>query len=122
MAHRAVATVLGILAILLFGAHPLIAFVLVCVAIAVVMNRSYAFGSGTYRAGLAFITGLWVGLLGVVTTLLGLVPGRAACPEGDCDGAGGIGNFLFVPGLLLLALGLGLLGWSFIRLWRTRAR
>ena len=75
-------------------------------ALAVVLDRRGVFGHGRYRAFLAFITGLWLGLAGVVTALVGSIPGP--------------GNFLFAPGMLMTAVALALLVWSSITLWRTR--
>ena len=117
MAHRLVAAVSIVLGIWLVPNHPLISLTLFGVALALVANRRYAFGSGRYRAILAFISSLWLGVLGAATTLLGLVPNAAPCEGPDCHG----GNFLFIPGVILLALAFGLLSWSVVSLLRMRA-
>jgi divalent metal cation (Fe/Co/Zn/Cd) transporter len=117
MAHRLVAAVPIVLGIWLIPNHPLISLTLFGVALALVANRHYAFGSGRYRAILGFISALWLGVLGAATTLLGLVPNAAPCePPAACTG----GNFLLVPGLLLLGLAFALLAWSVVSLLRMR--
>jgi hypothetical protein len=75
-------------------------------ALAVVLDRRGVFGAGRYRAFLAFVTSLWLGLAGVVTSLLGSIPDP--------------GNFLLAPGLLATGVALALLAWSSVTLWRTR--
>lgn len=84
------------------------------------MDRRGAFGHGLFRTAIAFITGLWVGLAGVAATLLGMLALPGSCDPSTtvCDDAES--NFLFLPGLLLLALGLTLLAWSVVDLIRMR--
>jgi hypothetical protein len=108
MAHRAAAAALALLALVILPARPLVALVFFGAAIGVFANGRGAFGYGMSRAILAFITALFLGLLGVVTSLSGLIstdPG---------------GNFLLLPGLMLVGIGLGLLGWSVIAIRRAR--
>ena len=110
MAHRAVAAALAVAALLILFTRPLVALILFGAAIAVFANGRGAFGHGMSRAILAFVAAPFLGLLGVGTSLLGLVstdPG---------------GNFLLLPGLLLLGLGLSLLAWAVVTLWRIRRR
>ena len=73
---------------------------------AVVLDRRGIFGSGRWRAILAFIAAPFIGLAGVALALLGSIPAP--------------GNFFLAPGLLLVAIALALLVWSFVVIWRTR--
>ena len=61
-----------------------------------------------YRAILAFVAALWLTLVGVVATLLGLVPAEPG------------GNFLLLPGLLLLGIAAILLAFSLLAILRLR--
>ena len=115
MAHRLVAAVLALAALLVLPFHPLVSLVLFGMALADFMNGRGAFGSGLYRTILAFISSLWLIVLGTITTLLGLVPNAAPCETEPCQG-----NFLFVPGALLLVSGLTLLAWSIVLSLRAR--
>jgi hypothetical protein len=103
MAPRAITIALGVAALVLLPIRPLVALVVFCVALALLMDRRGLFGHGRFRMVLAFFSGLWLGVLGVVTAFLGSVPP----PDG---------NFLLLPGLLILGLGAVLLVWSFVRL------
>ena len=108
MAHRVVALALAVALLVLLPARPLISLIVFGAAITVVVNARGAFGSGMYRAILAFIAALWLALVGVVATLLGLVP------------AGPDGNFLLLPGLLLLGLAASLFVGSLVAIVRVR--
>jgi hypothetical protein len=77
-------------------------------ALVVFMNSRGAFGSGMYRAILAFVSALWLALVGVVATLLGLIPAEPP------------GSFLLLPGLSLLGLAAALFLGSLVSLWRVR--
>ncbi len=57
---------------------------------------------------LAFIAAPFIGLAGVALALLGAIPAP--------------GNFFLLPGLLLVGIAVVLLAWSFVVIWRTRAR
>ena len=108
MAHRAVAAALALAGLFALSFSPLVSLILFGTAFAVVMNRRGAFGAGMFRGVLAFITALWLGLAGVVASLLGIIstdPG---------------GNFLLLPGLLLTGIGIGLLAWSVLAIRRAR--
>lgn len=99
---------LAIAGLVILPARPLVSLVVFGAALAVFANGRGAFGYGMSRAVLAFITALFLGLLGVATSLLGLVstdPG---------------GNFLLLPGLLMLGLALALLAWAVLTLLRIR--
>ncbi len=108
MAPRVIALALGAAGLVLLAYRPLISLILFGAALAIFFNARGAFGSGMYRAILAFISALWLTLVGVVATLLGLVP---AAPEG---------NFLLVPGIILLALAASLFLGSLIAIVRVR--
>ena len=121
MAHRAFGATLLISALALVPVRPLASLVLFGAVLGVVMNHRGVFGAGMFRAMLAFLTGLWVAILGVAGTLLGLVPLDEAClADGSCGP--GEGNFLLLPGLLLLVGGLALFGWSIFEARRVRHR
>ena len=108
MAHRAVAAALTLVGIFAFAVSPLVSLILFGASLAVVMNHRGAFGAGMFRGVLAFITALWLGVAGVAASLLGMIstdPG---------------GNFLLPPGLILLAIGIGLLAWSVLAIRRAR--
>ena len=121
MAHRAFAATLLFAALFVLPFRPLAALVLFGATAAVVMNRRRAFGAGMFRAMLAFLTGAWVAIVGIAATLAGLVPLDEACmADGTCGP--GQGNFLLLPGLLLLVIGLGLFGWSIFEARRVRRR
>ena len=76
------------------------------------LDRRGVFGFGRYRAMLAFIAApssvARVGCAGVALALLGSIPEP--------------GNFLLLPGLLLVGISLVLLVWSFVVIRRTRPR
>lgn len=108
MAHRAAAAALALVALVLLPARPLVSLVFFGAAIGALANGRGAFGYGMSRAVLAFITALFLGLLGVVTSLLGLVSAEPG------------GNFLLLPGLLMLGLALALLAWAVWTLLRIR--
>ena len=74
----------------------------------VILDDRGILGSGRWRAQLAFIAAPFTGLAGVALALLGSIPAR--------------GNFFLLPGLLLVAIALTLLAWSFAVIWRTRPR
>ena len=103
LVHRAITIALGVAGLLILPIRPLVALVVFGLALALVMDRRGLFGHGRFRMVLAFFSALWLGVLGVVTSLLGAVPP----PDG---------NFLLLPGLLILGLALVLLVWSFVRL------
>jgi ascorbate-specific PTS system EIIC-type component UlaA len=108
VAHRAATAALALTALVILPARPLVSLVFFGAAIAVFANGRGAFGYGMSRAVLAFITALFLGVLGVVTSLLGLVstdPG---------------GNYLLLPGLFMLGLALALLAWAVVTLLRIR--
>ena len=108
MAHRASAAVLLLAALVLLASRPLLGAIPLVAALVVFMNGRGAFGSGMYRAILAFVSALWLALVGVVATLLGLIP----------DGPPG--NFLLLPGLTLLGVAAALLLGSLVAMWRAR--
>ena len=108
MAHRVVALGLAAAGLMLLAYRPLISLIVFGAAIVVVFNARGAFGSGMYRAILAFISALWLTLVGVVATLLGLVPAEPG------------GNFLLLPGLLLLGLAASLFIGSLVAIVRIR--
>jgi hypothetical protein len=108
MAHRAFGSALILGALFALPFRPLVALVLFGAALAVVLNRRGVFGTGMYRAILAFTSSLFLALAGVGTSLLGMVsiePG---------------GNFLLLPGLLVLVIALGLLAWAIATMVRIR--
>jgi hypothetical protein len=108
LAHRAAAAALSLAAILAFAFSPLLSLVIFGMALAVVLDRRGIFGAGRYRAIMGFIAAPWIGLAGVALALLGSIPER--------------GNFLLAPGLVLVAIAVVLLTWSFAKIWRTRSR
>lgn len=118
MAHRAVAAVLALGGLLLLPIRPLVAGILFACALTVVMDRRGLLGHGRDRATLAFIAGPLLGLVGVGVSLLGLLPPHDPCAADPC--AGIRGNFLLLPGLLLLAIGVGLVAWALFELLRRR--
>ena len=115
MARNVVVALLVLAAGVSLLLRPLVALVLIGAAGAVFLDGRHLFGSGRHRAFVAFISSLWLGLAGVGTAILGMVPTRDACEGGTCEA-----NFLLLPGLLLLAAGLTLLGWSVVSLLRMR--
>jgi hypothetical protein len=117
MAHRAVAAVLALGGLLLLPIRPLVAGILFACALTVVMDRRGLLGHGRYRATHAFIAGPLLGLVGVGVSLLGLPP-HDPCAADPCQGIRG--NFLLLPGLLLLAIGVGLVAWALFELVRRR--
>jgi O-antigen/teichoic acid export membrane protein len=108
VAHRVLAAALLVAAIVLLPTTPLLAVVPLGASLAIFLNGRGAFGSGMYRAILAFVSALWLTLVGVVATLLGLIP------------AGPGGNFLLVPGLTMLAAAAALFLGSLVAMWRAR--
>lgn len=108
MAHRAVAIALAVAGLFALPFRPLISLILFGASVAIVLDRRGAFGSGAVRGAIAFLAGLWLGLVGVVASLLGTI---ATDPGG---------NFLLVPGLMLAAIGVGLLAWSLLAIRRAR--
>jgi O-antigen/teichoic acid export membrane protein len=108
VAHRALAAALLVGAIVLLRTTPLLAVIPLGASLAVFLNGRRAFGSGMYRAILAFVSALWLTLVGVVATLLGLIP------------AGPGGNFLLLPGLGMLAAAAALFLGSLVAMWRAR--
>ena len=74
--------------------------------LAVILDDRGILGAGRWRAILAFIAAPFIGLAGVSLALLGSIPAP--------------GNFFLLPGLLLVAIGLVLLVWSFVVIWQTR--
>ena len=115
MARTAIVAVLGVAALAALMTHPLVSLVLFGVAGAGFLDGRHAFGFGRHRALVAFISGLWLGVVGVVATILGLVPFGGSCGATVCAG-----NFLLLPGVLLLVAGLTLLAWSILTLLRLR--
>ena len=79
------------------------------------MHHRGVFGTGMYRAILAFNASLPLTVLGVVTSLFGLVPFDAPCAGGSCTG-----NFLLLPGLIVLCTGLTLFVWAVLSMLRAR--
>jgi hypothetical protein len=120
VAHRLVASGLALAGLFALALRPLIGFVLLATAVVVAFDARGAFGRGRLRAVIGFISGLWIGLAGVVGTLLGMLALPASCDPTTTACDTGDGNFLFAPGLLLLALGLTLLAWSIAQLIRER--
>ena len=106
LVHRAVATSVALAALVALAFSPLLALVLFSVALAVVLDRRGVFGAGRWRAQLAFVAAPFIGLAGVALALLGSIPEP--------------GNFFLLPGLVLVAISLVLLAWSFVVIWRTR--
>ena len=120
MAHRIVLIGFALAGLAALVFRPLIGFVLLAGALALYIDGRGAFGRGTWRAMIAFITSLWVTLAGVVATLLGMLVLPGSCDPTTTACEDGTGNFLFAPGLLLLALGLTLLVWSIVEALRLR--
>ena len=89
-----------------FVFSPLLSLVVFGVALAVIMDGRGALGAGRRRGFIGIVTAPWIGLAGVATSLLGSIPER--------------GNFLLIPGLVLVGLSLALLGWSFLVIRATR--
>lgn len=120
MAQRLIVAGTALAGLAALALRPLVGLILLATALVLVVDRRGAFGHGVFRTAIAFITGLWIGVAGVAATLLGMLalPGSCDPSTTACDDAEG--NFLFVPGLLLLALGLTLLGWSVVELLRIR--
>jgi hypothetical protein len=106
LVRRSLAAAIGVPALAALAFSPLLALVLFGVALAVILDSRGVFGTGRWRAMLAFIAAPFIGLAGVVMALLGSIPEP--------------GNFFLFPGLLLAAIAVLLLGWSFIVIWRTR--
>jgi hypothetical protein len=106
IAHRAIAAALALLALFAWAFGPLLSLVLFAMAIAVVLDRRGVFGWGRYRAMVAFLSSLWLGLAGVAATIVGLL--------GEATG------FLLAPGVVVLGTALALLAWSSVAIWRTR--
>jgi hypothetical protein len=122
MAHRVAAVTLLVAGLVLFPIRPLLGFIVLAAGVTIVLDRRGIFGHGTFRAAIAFMAGLWLGLAGVVGTLLGMfaLPGTCDATTVSCDSPEE--NFLFLPGVLLLVLGLGLLAWSLAVAVRARRR
>jgi len=110
VAPRAVAAAVAVVALALLPSRPLVSLILFGAALALFFNARGAFGSGMYRAILAFVAALWLTLVGVVATLLGLVPAEPGR------------NFLLLPGLILLGLAASLLLGSLLAILRIRRR
>jgi hypothetical protein len=108
LAHRVVATALGVAGLIAFAFSPLLALILFGVAFTAILDRRGVLGRGRWRAMLAFIAAPFIGLAGVALALLGAIPAP--------------GNFFLLPGLLLVGIAVVLLAWSFVVIWRTRAR
>ena len=106
LAHRAVAISFALVAFAALAFSPFLALVLFGVAVAVVMDARGAFGAGRRRGFIGFVSAPWIGLGGVAVALLGSIPDP--------------GNFLLVPGLLLVGIAVALLAWSFLVIVRTR--
>jgi len=115
MAHRVAIAALLLAALVVLPFRPLIALLIFAVALAVVLHRRGLFGSGMYRSVLAFNASLPLTVLGVVTSLIGLIPFGDSCNPGPCTG-----NFLLLPGLLVLGTGITLFAWSVARMLRAR--
>lgn len=120
MAQRLVVAGLAIAGLIALAFRPLVGFILLATALAFVLDRRGAFGRGWFRAVVAFVTGLWVALAGVISTLFGMLALPASCDPTTTTCDSPEANFLFAPGLLLLALGLTLLAWSVVDLLRMR--
>ena len=105
LAYRALTIALGLAGLLILPIRPLIGLVVFGVLGVLGMDRRGLFGHGRFRLVLGFFSGLWLGVVGVVTSLLGAVPP----PDG---------NFLLLPGLVVLGLALVMLVWSFVKLLR----
>lgn len=122
MPHRVAAIFLLLLGLVLLPIRPLVGFIVLAVGVAFVLDRRGVFGRGMFRRAIAFFAGLWIGIAGVVATLLGMIalPGSCDATTTVCDDPEG--NFLFVPGVLLLALALVLLAWSIGTALRARRR
>ncbi|HXG25586.1 MAG TPA: hypothetical protein VNL94_01855 [Candidatus Binatia bacterium] len=106
LVRRFLAVGVGVLALAAALVSPLLALVLFGVSFTLLLDRRGVFGRGRSRALMALIAAPWIGLAGVGLAIVGsiLAPG----------------NFLFVPGLLLVAIAFVLLAWSFVVIWRTR--
>lgn len=119
MAHRVAAASLLLIGLGLLAVRPLVGFIILVAALAAFLDDRGAFGHGTWRAMIAFITGLWVALAGVVATLLGMFALPGACDATTtCDDPEA--NFLFLPGVVLLVLGTILLVWAILESIRLR--
>lgn len=108
MAHRAITAALAIAGLLVLPSRPLIALIVFGSALAIALNARGVFGSGMHRAIVAFMAALWLTLIGVVATLLGLVSTEPG------------GNFLLLPGLILLGAAGSLFIGSLVAIWRMR--
>lgn len=115
MAHKAIAAAFALIGLVASLDRPLTGSILLATALVVLMDERRTFGNGHYRAILAFIASPWLILVGVVTSLLGLLPNDAPCQSEPCAG-----NFLLLPGFLLHGAGLTLLTWSLLLLIRSR--
>lgn len=122
MAHRVATAVLLLAGLVLFPIRPLVGFIVLAAGLAVLLDARGVFGRGIYRSMIGFITGLWLTVAGVVATLLGMfaLPGTCDATTTACDDPDS--NFLLLPGVVLLALGLTLLAWSIVDARRTRRR
>jgi 4-hydroxybenzoate polyprenyltransferase len=116
------AVILLLVGIVLLPIRPLVGFIVLSAGVTVVLDHRGLFGRGMFRAAISFIAGIWLGLAGVVGTLLGMfaLPGSCDATTTTCEGPEG--NFLFLPGVLLLVLGLGLLAGSVAAAIRARRR
>ena len=108
LVRRFLAVATGVIAVAALFLSPLLALVLFGVVLTIVLDRRGILGRGRYRAIMAFIAAPWIGLAGVVMAMLGSIPEP--------------GNFFLAPGLLLVAISVVLLVWSFVTIWRTRSR
>jgi hypothetical protein len=115
VARTAIVAVLCVVAAAALIVHPLVSLILFGAAGAVFFDGRQAFGFGRHRAMVAFLSGLWLGVVGAVATILGLVVLGGGCEAASCGG-----NFLILPGVLLLAAGLTLLAWSIVAFLRMR--
>jgi len=120
MARRGVVAALAIAGAIALFLRPLVALVLLGAALVVTLDGRGIFGRGTLRAVIAFISALWLGLVGVIATLLGMLalPGPCDPTATPCESPEA--NFLFFPGVLLLVTALALLGWSVVEALRMR--
>ena len=120
MARRGVVAALAIAGAIALLLRPLVALVPLGAALVVILDGRGIFGRGTLRAVIAFISALWLGLVGVIATLLGMLalPGTCDPTATPCESPEA--NFLFLPGVLLLVTALALLGWSVVEALRMR--
>ena len=118
MAQRIVVAGLALSGLVALFSRPLIGFVLLASALVLFVNVRGGFGNGIFRAATAFLSALWLTLAGAAVTFVGVFDSGCDGHSPSCDDPEG--NFLFLPGLMLLAIALTLLAWSISEAFRLR--